>query len=134
MYCISRILIVWPSLKTSITRDRGHFSLIQTVNLIISHSTVKFDLRGGKNQLQSVAKSAEDIELKNVSVQTTRPYFRCSFQTCLRADVSYFLCCTRKRDFSACNKGNRRRLHAGNFQTKCCELVLFLNVFSSFPI
>ena len=28
---------------------------------------------------------------------------------CLRADVSYFLCCTR-----ACNKGNRRRLHAGN--------------------
>ena len=25
---------------------------------------------------------------------------------CLRADVSYFLCC-------ACNKGNRRRLHAG---------------------
>ena len=27
----------------------------------------------------------------------------------LRADVSYFLCCTRKRD-----KGNRRRLHAGN--------------------
>ena len=26
---------------------------------------------------------------------------------CLRADVSYFLCCTR-------NKGNRRRLHAGN--------------------
>ena len=33
---------------------------------------------------------------------------------CLRADVSYFLCCTRKREFSACNKGNRRRLHAGN--------------------
>ena len=36
---------------------------------------------------------------------------------CLLADVSYFLCCTRKRDpfpFSACNKGNRRRLHAGN--------------------
>ena len=28
---------------------------------------------------------------------------------CLRADVSYFLCCTRK----TCNKGNRRRLHAG---------------------
>ena len=26
---------------------------------------------------------------------------------CLRVDVSYFLCCT-------CNKGNRRRLHAGN--------------------
>ena len=39
---------------------------------------------------------------------------------CLRADVSYFLWCTRKRDlfrvqgtFFACNKGNRRRLHAG---------------------
>ena len=30
------------------------------------------------------------------------------FTDCLRADVSYFLCCTR-------NKGNRRRLHAGNF-------------------
>ena len=30
------------------------------------------------------------------------------FQACLRADVSYFLCC--------CNKGNRRRLHAGKFQ------------------
>ena len=37
--------------------------------------------------------------------------FRKSLQLCcLRADVSYFLCCTRKR---ACNKGNRRRLHAG---------------------
>ena len=59
-------MIVWPSLKTSITRDRGYFSLMQTVNLIISHSTVKFDLwgGGGGNQLQSVAKSAEDIELK----------------------------------------------------------------------
>ena len=36
---------------------------------------------------------------------------------CLRADVSYFLCCTRKRDVvpfpRACNEGNRRRLHAG---------------------
>ena len=31
--------------------------------------------------------------------------------TCLRADVSYFLCCTRN------NKGNRRRLHAGNVHT-----------------
>ena len=41
----------------------------------------------------------------------------CLCDSCLRADVSYFLCCTRKRDdfsFSACNKGNRRRLHAGN--------------------
>ena len=77
--------------------------------------------------------------------------------TCLRADVSYFLCCTRERDvvpfplaspqtsfgvrlsrihgvemnacqtnpkgrlrggyFSACNKENRRRLHAGNIMT-----------------
>ena len=32
---------------------------------------------------------------------------------CLRADVTYFLCCTRKRS----NKGNRRRLHAGKVQT-----------------
>ena len=34
---------------------------------------------------------------------------------CLRADVSYFLC-------SACNKGNRRRLHAGK---GLLSLVLF---------
>ena len=33
-------------------------------------------------------------------------------QDCLRADVSYFLC-----PFSACNKGNRRRLQAGKFRT-----------------
>ena len=31
--------------------------------------------------------------------------------SCLRADVSYFLCCT-------CNKGNRRRLHAGNLGSR----------------
>ena len=35
------------------------------------------------------------------------------YTICLRADVSYFLCY-----FSACNKGNRRRLHAGNFTMK----------------
>ena len=31
--------------------------------------------------------------------------YRCLAKACLRGDVSYFLCC---------NKGNRRRLHAGN--------------------
>ena len=44
-------------------------------------------------------------------------FFR-SETICLRADVSYFLCCTRKRSFSACNKGNRRRLQAGKNQTE----------------
>ena len=44
-------------------------------------------------------------------------FFR-SETICLRADVSYFLCCTRKRSFSPCNKGNRRRLHAGKNQTE----------------
>ena len=40
------------------------------------------------------------------------PSFRAN--RCLRADVSYFLCCTRKRD-----KGNRRRLHAGKANRRC---------------
>ena len=38
---------------------------------------------------------------------------------CLRADVSYFLCCTREKEsrpFSACNKGNERRLHEGKIR------------------
>ena len=35
-------------------------------------------------------------------------------ETCLRADVSYSAC---KGPFSACNKGNRKRLHAGNRET-----------------
>ena len=38
-----------------------------------------------------------------------------------------FPCCTRKRPFSACNKGNRRRLHTGNwggaFQSNILEAV-----------
>ena len=38
-----------------------------------------------------------------------------SVKRCLRADVSYFLCCT-------CNKGNRRRLHAG--KVKSCHSYL----------
>ena len=35
-------------------------------------------------------------------------------ETCLRADVSYSAC---KGPFSAFNKGNKRRLHAGNGET-----------------
>ena len=51
-----------------------------------------------------------------------KPYWKCLVKysahfvaCCLRADVSYFLCCT---------QGNRRRLHAGN---TFCGLFLLLN-------
>ena len=43
-----------------------------------------------------------------------------SFNVCLRADVSYFLCCT-------CNKGNRRRLHAGKFNVRLRLFSCILN-------
>ena len=46
-----------------------------------------------------------------------------SDSSCLRADVSYFLC-----PFSACNKGNRRRLHEGN-DSSCGQFFCFPRVF-----
>ena len=52
------------------------------------------------------------------------------FFTCLRADVSYFLCCTRYK----CNKGNRRRLHAGNFFTRATTKVVYLVVVTDFSV
>ena len=38
----------------------------------------------------------------------------CLCDSCLRVDVSYFLCCTRKREDVPFPRATRRRLHAGN--------------------
>ena len=48
-------------------------------------------------------------------------------ESCLRADVSYFLCCP----FSVCNKGNRRRLHAGIGESSS-KFKLVVNVYGCF--
>ena len=49
-----------------------------------------------------------DVTAVFPDLSKVRSLIGCRVFLCLRADVSYFLC-----PFSACNKGNRRRLHAG---------------------
>ena len=38
------------------------------------------------------------VEIKNADYTTVKDDFLTSVSNCLHADVSYFLCCTRKRD------------------------------------